>query len=111
MDLEVTTMELIANAGEARSCAMQALRAAKCGEWDKVDQLLAESAAFSKLAHDVQTGLIGMDEGEGKLPMTLIMVHAQDHIMSTILLREMIDELIELHRRLQQVGKGKPADV
>nr|WP_260115532.1 PTS lactose/cellobiose transporter subunit IIA [Vibrio sp. SS-MA-C1-2] len=38
--LEMTVMELIINAGESKSCAMEALSAAKKGEWDKVDSLL-----------------------------------------------------------------------
>lgn len=106
MDLESTVMELILNAGEAKSMAMQALLAAKQREWAKVDDLPAESAAASRRAHDVQTTLIGLDEGEGKLPVTLVLVHAQDHIMTSMLARELITELIELHRGLQQVKEA-----
>ena len=101
MDMESTVMELIINAGEARSYAMQALRAAKQGDWDQVDEQLTEASAASKRAHDVQTMLIGMDEGCGKIPVNLIMVHAQDHIMTSMLAREMIEELIEIHRQRQ----------
>ncbi len=101
MDMESTVMELIINAGEARSCAMQALRAAKKGDWAEVDAQLAEASAASKRAHDVQTMLIGMDEGCGKIPVNLVMVHAQDHIMTSMLAREMIEELIDLQRQLQ----------
>ncbi|ACT05926.1 phosphotransferase system PTS lactose/cellobiose-specific IIA subunit [Dickeya chrysanthemi Ech1591] len=101
MDMESTVMELIINAGEARSCAMQALRAAKQGDWAEVDAQLAESFAASKRAHDVQTMLIGMDEGCGKIPVNLVMVHAQDHIMTSMLAREMVEELISIHRQLQ----------
>ncbi len=100
-NLEETVMELIINAGESRSCAMQALYAAKAGKWDEVDGLLAQSTAASKLAHAVQTQLIGMDEGAGKVPVNLIMVHAQDHIMTSMLARELIEELIEVHKKLQ----------
>jgi cellobiose PTS system EIIA component len=101
MDMESTVMDLIINAGEARSYAMQALRAAKQGDWAEVDFQLAESSAASKRAHDVQTMLIGMDEGCGKIPVNLIMVHAQDHIMTSMLAREMIEELIAIQRQLQ----------
>ncbi len=101
MDMESTVMELIINAGEARSYAMQALRAAKQGNWDQVDEQLTEASAASKRAHDVQTMLIGMDEGCGKIPVNLVMVHAQDHIMTSMLAREMIEELIEIHRQRQ----------
>jgi len=101
-DMEETVMELIINAGESRSCAMQALYAAKAGNWDEVDGLLAESTAASKRAHKVQTALIGMDEGAGKVPVNLIMVHAQDHIMTSMLARELIEELIAVHKKLQE---------
>lgn len=109
MDMESTVMELIINAGEARSCAMQALRAAKKGDWAEVDAQLTEASAASKRAHDVQTMLIGMDEGCGKIPVNLIMVHAQDHIMTSMLAREMIEELIEVHRQLQGKKEAKAA--
>ncbi len=100
-NLEETVMELIINAGESRSCAMQALYAAKAGNWDEVDGLLEESTAASKRAHTVQTALIGMDQGTGNVPVNLIMVHAQDHIMTSMLARELIEELIAVHRKLQ----------
>lgn len=104
MDMESTVMELIINAGESRSMAMQALRAAKQGEWQEVDCLLQGAADAAKRAHDVQTMLIGMDEGCGKVPVNLILVHAQDHIMTSMLAREMIAELIEVQRQLQNVA-------
>jgi len=101
MDFEMTVMELIINAGESKSLAMQALASAKKGEWDVVDDFLAQSTEASKRAHKVQTELIGLDEGEGKLPVNLIMVHAQDHIMTAMLARELIEELIDIHRKLK----------
>jgi len=101
-ELETTIMELIINAGESKSCAMEALQAAKSGKWEDVDTLLAQSSAASKKAHKVQTELIGLDEGEGKVPVNLIMVHAQDHIMTAMLAKEMIEELINIHRLIKQ---------
>lgn len=79
----------------------EALRAAKVGKWENVDALLVLYLAASKRANKIQTALIGMDEGEGKVPVNLIMVHAQDHIMTAMLAKEMIEEFIEIHRLLQ----------
>jgi cellobiose PTS system EIIA component len=101
MDLESTVMELIINAGESKSCAMQALAYAKQGKWDQVNNQLKQASEASKRAHMVQTELIGLDEGTGKVPVNLIMVHAQDHIMTAMLARELIEELIAIHRKLQ----------
>ena len=33
--------------------------------------------------------------------MTLVMVHAQDHLMTSMLARELVAELIELHEKVQ----------
>ncbi|CAM3699886.1 N,N'-diacetylchitobiose-specific phosphotransferase enzyme IIA component [Vibrio aerogenes CECT 7868] len=100
MELESTVMELIINAGESKSLAMQALHQAKNKQWAEADVLLEQSAEAANRAHQVQTELIGLDEGEGKVPVNLIMVHAQDHIMTAMLARELIRELIEVHKKL-----------
>lgn len=41
--------------------------------------------------------------------MNLIMVHDQDHIMTSMLAREMIEELIELHRQRQNIQAAQAA--
>ncbi|STL70318.1 N,N'-diacetylchitobiose-specific PTS system, EIIA component [Escherichia coli] len=52
-------------------------------------------------AHLVQTKLIEGDAGEGKMKVSLVLVHAQDHLMTSMLARELITELIELHEKLK----------
>ncbi|MGQ7113196.1 PTS lactose/cellobiose transporter subunit IIA, partial [Escherichia sp. TWPC-MK] len=46
--------------------------------------------------------LIEADEGEGKTKMTLVMVHAQDHLMTSILAKELVTELIDIYRTRPQ---------
>lgn len=100
MDFEQTVMELLINAGEARSHAMSAIQLARKRQWQEADAALAASAEASKAAHHIQTQLIGADEGEGKLRVTLILVHAQDHLMNAMLCRELAEEIIQLRREL-----------
>ncbi|GAM78675.1 PTS system [Vibrio ishigakensis] len=102
--MENTVMELIINAGESKSYAMEALSAAKKNDWQQVDICLKHSAEASKRAHDVQTQLIGLDEGEGKVPVNLIMVHAQDHIMTSMLARELIQEMIDMRKEMHAIA-------
>ena len=104
MDLESAVMEIIINSGQARSFAYEALTKAKEGDFDGAETLMSESAEAAKGAHKVQTQLIEQDQGTGKTPMTLVMVHAQDHLMTSMLAQEMVAELITLHRRLAQQG-------
>lgn len=99
IDLESSIMELIINAGQSKAFAFEALTCAKKGEWDKVDVLIEQSKEAANEAHRVQTTFIGLDEGCGKLPITLVMVHAQDHIMTAMLARELIEELIDIYKK------------
>ena len=54
----------IANAGDARSYAFQALDAAKSGNFDEAEELLKKSEEASTLAHKAQTDLL-FDEVNG----------------------------------------------
>ena len=99
-DLEETVMGLIINAGMSRSLCFEALRQARAGQFAEADDLLRQAAEAANAAHAVQTRRIEADEGEGKIPVTLILVHAQDHLMTAMLARELVTELIELHRKL-----------
>lgn len=101
MDLENEVMELIANSGYARSLVFQAIRCAR------EDQDFAQSETYMQQAqealssaHSVQTRLIEMDEGAGKIPVHLVMVHAQDHLMNAIMLMELGREIIALHQKI-----------
>ena len=99
-DLEETVMGLIINAGMSRSLCFEALRQARAGQFAEADDLLRQAAEAANAAHAVQTRLIEADEGEGKIPVTLILVHAQDHLMTSMLARELVAELIELHEKI-----------
>lgn len=101
MDLEEQVMGIIINAGQSRSLCYEALRYAKQGNFDEAEGLMKEAQEFANQAHLVQTQLIEADEGEGKTKMTLVMVHAQDHLMTSMLAKELVAELIELHRKVQ----------
>ena len=99
-DLEQTVMELLINAGEARSCAMMAIQSARKQAWQEAEQQLAASQLAAREAHKVQTQLIGLDEGAGRIPMTLIMVHAQDHLMTAMLCRDLAEEIVLLRKEI-----------
>ncbi len=101
MDIELVAMELVGNAGEARSLAFEALAEAKKGNFEKAEELLEKSKEASLKAHHTQTELICNEADGNKVEIGLLMVHAQDHLMTSILARELISEMIELYKKLQ----------
>ncbi|NLS54565.1 PTS N,N'-diacetylchitobiose transporter subunit IIA [Hafnia alvei] len=100
-DLEEVVMGLIINSGQARSLAYGALKKAKEGDFEQAKELMNQSRLSLNEAHLVQTKLIEGDQGEGKTKVSLILVHAQDHLMTSMLARELIAELIEVHEKIK----------
>ncbi|KTI90041.1 molecular chaperone TorD [Enterobacter hormaechei subsp. hoffmannii] len=97
--LEEAVMEIIVNAGQSRSLCFEALHSARQGNLDEAKSLLREADGYARQAHKMQTKLIEQDAGEARQPMTLIMVHAQDHLMNSLLARELSEEIIHLYQR------------
>ena len=97
--LEEAVMEIIVNAGQSRSLCFEALHAARQGNIDEAKNLLREADGYARQAHKMQTKLIEQDAGEARQQMTLIMVHAQDHLMNSLLARELSEEIIHLYQR------------
>ena len=99
-ELEEVVMGLIINSGQARSLAYAALKQAKQGDFAAAKTMMEQSRTALNEAHLVQTKLIESDQGEGKMKGSLVLVHAQDHLMTSMLARELVAELIELHEKM-----------
>lgn len=97
---ESTVMELLIYAGQARSDAMETIAASRQREWGRATELMASSDAACRAAHKIQTMLIGEDEGCGKITVNLILVHAQDHLMTAMLCQDLTKEIIALRNEL-----------
>lgn len=98
LDLETIAMTLVGNAGEGRSLAYEALAEAKNGNFKKAEELLKKAQERTLAAHEIQTQLICNEADGKKTEMSLLMVHAQDHLMTSILARELVSELIEIYK-------------
>ena len=100
-DQETFCLELITHAGMGRSAAYDALRAAKDGDFTAAVARMQEAESELAQAHTAQTKLLaGEAQGVGMTP-SLLLVHAQDQLMTAITERTLIAELIELYRRLE----------
>ena len=102
-DIE-NAMSIIAEAGECKSLSMEALEYAREGNFERAEELMNESGQTLSRAHHLQTDLIREEiTGKNKTEMSLLMVHAQDHIMSAMTARDFAFEIIELYKRLDTV--------
>lgn len=95
-DYEVA-FKIISFAGNAKSAAMMAIRESREGNAEEAKKLLAEADESLHEAHNVQTSMLTQEARGNPVPINIILVHAQDHLASSILLRDLADEFIALH--------------
>lgn len=98
---------IVASAGEARSLAFEALKAAKAHDFDRAEELLEQSEKASLGAHKQQTELLSREASGDHTPVDVLLVHAQDHLMTSMLAQELIRELVYLHREKQDKPEAK----
>ena len=102
MDIEMVAMGLIGHAGESKSYSFQALREAKTGNFTEADNYIKQANEEMLKAHEIQTDLITKEAGGEKIDLGLIMIHAQDHLMTTMTLREVALEMLSLYRKIEK---------
>lgn len=95
---EMISFGIIAHAGDARSYAFGALAAAKAGNFEEAEALLKQSNDAAVEAHHMQTELLVNEANGNKTPVDVLLVHAQDHLMTSMLAVEVIKELIEIYK-------------
>lgn len=98
--MEEIILGLIMNSGEARSYAMEAIHAAKEGKIEEAKGLIAKADEQLGHAHNAQTSLIQAEAGGDKVEMSLLMCHAQDHFMTSMTVKDLANEFIDIYARL-----------
>lgn len=111
MDEEyAVAFELIAQAGDARSNAMLALRAARTGDQAEAHRLLAAAEASLGAAHQRQTDLVQSEARGERVAVNIILVHAQDHLASAMTVRDLAEELVHMYSLLAPPVAAAVAD-
>ncbi|MEQ3452109.1 PTS lactose/cellobiose transporter subunit IIA [Enterococcus cecorum] len=91
-------MGLIANGGNARSLAMKAMYAAKAGNFEEAQELLKASNESILQAHNMQTQLLTKEANGERSEVSLLMVHAQDHLMNAMTVKDLATEIVDIYK-------------
>lgn len=99
---EQIIFEIISHGGNAKSLAYEALDAATAFNFEQANELMAESDQEMSKAHNIQTELIQSEINGDKVQTSLLMIHAQDHLMTAISEKNLIEKMIELYQKLEE---------
>lgn len=102
-DLELIAFKIISGVGAARSSYIEAIQAAKAGDYDRAEKLIAQGDESFVEGHDAHTGLLTREaNGEGN-SVTLLILHAEDQLMSAEAFKTIAQEFIAAHKRIDQL--------
>ncbi|WEV71260.1 PTS lactose/cellobiose transporter subunit IIA [Lactobacillus sp. ESL0785] len=105
----MAAMGLIANGGNAKSLAFEAIRAAKKGDIYTARSKLKEADDSLLQAHNSQTNMLTKEAQGDHTHITLLVVHSQDHLMNAITFRDLAGEMVDLYEKLYQADALKKA--
>ena len=96
-----TPFALILHGGNARSAALEAIAFARQGDFENASEKMTLASEEISAAHRIQTDLIQEARGN-HAEISLLLVHAQDHLMNAITVKELAEEFITLHKRMEE---------
>ncbi|WP_088041426.1 PTS lactose/cellobiose transporter subunit IIA [Bacillus sp. EAC] len=100
--VEQTAFQLILHAGNAKSSLMEAMQAAREGKLDEANSKIDEAKIELNHAHHAQTSLIQGEARGEKVELSILLIHAQDHLMNALTMRDLVTEIIYLHEKLDK---------
>ena len=102
MENEQEIFTLILHGGNGRSSAMEAIMSAKAGKMEEARAKIQEASESLNQAHHIQTALITREIEVDPVQISLLMVHAQDHLMNAITVKDLAVEFIDLYDKLSK---------
>jgi len=105
MDNEEVIMQLIVQGGNCRSLSIKAIQESRKGNLEKAQEFIEEAKESIGIAHEVQTKLIQEEAAGNCHEVNLLMVHAQDHLMNALTVKDLAIEQIEICKEIIELKK------
>lgn len=99
--LELIAFEIISNVGMAKSLSIEALRAVRSGNYEEGNEKLAEASKFLTEGHHAHTELIQKEAAGERTEFSLMLMHAEDQMMSAETIKSLAEEMIEMYKVLK----------
>ncbi len=100
--IELLCFEIICNVGDARSSFIQAISEAKAGNYEAAEKLVAAGEVAFEKGHEVHGRLIQQSAAGEDISFSLLLVHAEDQLMSAEAFKILCGEFIDLYKRVDK---------
>ena len=102
--LELTAFQIISAVGTARSAYIEAIQAAKHGQFARAEALIAEGDKAFIEGHDAHAGLLTREAENGPgSTLSLLILHAEDQLMSAEGFKTIALEFIDAYKLIEDL--------
>ena len=102
-DLQLASFQIISAVGTAKSCFIEAVALSEKGDFEAAQKQLEQGKEAYKRGHDVHFKLLQQEaEGEDQ-PVSVLLVHAEDQLMSAETIQILAQQMIAAHQRLYEL--------
>lgn len=98
--LELQCFQIISAVGAARSTYIEAIQEAKKGNFEKARGLVVEGEETFNQGHSAHAKLIQMEANGEAVGGSLLLIHAEDQLMSAEAFKIIASEFIETHEKI-----------
>lgn len=101
--LEITPEDifgLIALSGDAKASYHTALHLLRENKVDEAEAEVTKADSILNQAHAIQTKFVTLEAQGKSARVGVLMVHAQDHLMNTILVKELLDHMMHMQKEI-----------
>lgn len=101
--MQEIVFEIITYAGMAKGMGYDAMNKAIDNNFDEAEKLLKEANQTLLKAHNIQTDIIHAEARGEKYPVSVLFVHAQDHLMTSIEVISLAETIIKLNKKIAKL--------
>ena len=103
---QLVAFNIILYSGNARSLIHEAMEYMRNDKFEQAQEKLLEADQELVQAHQAQTDLLQAFSKGTVIEIQIIMVHAQDHLMTTMTLLEVAKEMEYLYKKLSLLSQN-----
>lgn len=102
-EIQLIACQIVSAVGAAKSMYMEAIALAKEGEIEAAKEKIKEGRNFYLESHNHHFDLIQKEAGGGDMPFSLMLMHAEDQLLSTETIEIMATEMIDIHEKMKNL--------
>ncbi len=103
MNVLEKSMEIIASGGEGKSLALMAIQQVRAGNYESAEAGLQQAKEAIVKAHQLHSELLFYEAENQDLQITMLTVHAADHLTAADIINELATEIIYLYKEMRNV--------